>query len=328
MTPLSQYALFRTSDPDHARELVAQKFCSHRLETIGAHRIFDACQHSVRGAMLSINYIRYGATVLIDPGELQDFYLIQLPINGDAQIANGNVVFDSNASNGSVLNPDRKTQMIWQAGCEQLIIYIDREAMTSFAERMIGRSLSKPLVFDPHIVLERQDTLCWRHKVAAFYAAADDGRLFCSAATLQQRMLEEELMAEFLQIQPSNISQFCRASQPSLAPGYVSRARRYIIENADRPIALGDIAAAADVSVRALQYEFMKVLSQTPMQVLRRERLMRIRQELASGHCDNTVARVAAKWGMPHFGRFSRYYSSEFGELPSTTRQAANEVRQ
>ncbi|MCP4314713.1 MAG: AraC family transcriptional regulator [Hyphomicrobiales bacterium] len=71
----------------------------------------------------------------------------------------------------------------------------------------------------------------------------------------------------------------------------------------------------------------MKALSQSPMQVLRKERLMRIRQELASGHCDNTVAGVAAKWGMPHFGRFSRYYAHEFEELPSDTRQAANSLR-
>ena len=326
--PLSQFALFRTGDPDHARELVARKFCPHRLETRGGHRLFDARQHSVRGAMLSINYIQYGATVLIDPGELQDFYLIQLPIDGGAEIGNGNVVFESDRQQGSVLNPDRQTRMIWRAGCRQLIVYIHRRQMQVFAEKLTGRLLAKPVVFDPRINFGHKPAREWRRKVSALFAAADEGSLFGSAESLQQKLLEEQVVAGFLAIQPSNLSQFLAEKPASLCAGYLGRAQRYIIENADRPIALSDIAVAADVSVRSLQYEFMKVHAQSPIQFLRRERLMRIRQELASGHCENTVARVAAKWGMPHFGRFSRYYAETFGELPSKTRMDANRLRQ
>ncbi|WP_169054225.1 AraC family transcriptional regulator [Nitratireductor sp. XY-223] len=328
MTPLSQHALFRTSDPDHARELVARKFCGHRLEPLAERDAFDARHHFARGAMLAINYMQYGATVLIDPGELRDFYLIQIPVAGGAQIANGSVVFDSDTENGTILNPDRKTRMVWHAGCEQYLIYIARDVLTAFAEQLIGRYLTKPLVFDPHIDFGRRGARNWRRKVMAIYAAADDGSLFTADARQSQRMLEEQLLATFLEIQPSNISHFLERAPASLAPGYVTRARRYIVENAQRPIALSDIAAAADVSVRALQYEFMKSLSMSPMQALRKERLMRIRQELGSGHCDGTVACVAAKWGMPHFGRFSRYYASEFGELPSNTIRTSKLLKQ
>lgn len=325
--PLARYELFRTKDPDHARDLVASKFCPHRLDTIGSYRQFDACQHSVHGAMLSINYLQYGATVLIDPGELQDFYLIQMPIAGGAEIGNGSVVFDSDKRHGSILNPDRKTRMIWHAGCRQLIIYIGRCQLQGFAEKLTGRSLSKPVVFDPHVDFERQAARKWRSGVMALYAAAEEGRLFGDIEPLYQKILEEQLIADFFAIQPSNISQFLADGPPSLSIGYLARARRYMKENAHRPIALGDIADAAGASVRTLQNEFMKAYSQTPMQVLRQERLMRIRQELASGHCENTVSSVAAKWGMAHFGRFSRYYEDQFGEQPSVTRKSANRLR-
>ena len=187
MIPLSRFALFRTSDPDHARDLVARKFCPHKLETVGMHQLFDARQHSVHGAMLSINYIQYGATVLIDPGELQDFYLIQLPIAGGAEIGNGNVLFDSGEHRGSVLNPDRRTRMTWHAGCRQLIIYISRLQMQAFSEKLTGRPLAKPLVFDPKIEFESEAASNWRNKVLAFYAAADEGHLFGSAQALQQK---------------------------------------------------------------------------------------------------------------------------------------------
>ncbi|MDA4844035.1 AraC family transcriptional regulator [Hoeflea poritis] len=328
MTPLSQYALFRTGDPEQARDMVARKFCGHKLEPLADRSAFDACHHFAPGAMLAINYMRYGATVLIEPGELQEFYLIQIPIAGGARITNGGIAFDSDLGNGTILNPDRTTRMVWYSGCEQLLIYIDRRALTGFAERLIGRAITTPLVFDPQISFARKAARDWRKRVMAIYSAADEGCLFTADSGHAQRLLEEELMAMFLRLQPSNISQFFHDDPASLAPGYVTRARRFIAENARHPIALSDIAAAADVSVRALQYEFMKSLSMSPMQALRKERLMQIRQELASGHCDATVARVAAKWGMPHFGRFSQYYAAEYGELPSSTKSASKLLRQ
>ncbi|WP_419911994.1 AraC family transcriptional regulator [Hoeflea sp.] len=282
MTPLSRYTLFRTGDPDEARELVARKFCGHRLDLLADRESFDARHHFAPGNKIAINYMRYGATVLIDPGELEDFYLIQIPVAGGARIANGSVEFDSDLEYGTVLNPDRATRMIWHAGCEQFLIYIDRRILTDFASKYIGRHLSKPLVFDPRIAFGRTRAQDWRRKVMAFYAAAEDGCLFTADSDQSQRLLEEELLADFVQLQPSNISQFLEREPSSLAPGYVARARRYIIDNARDPIAISDVAAAADVSVRALQYEFVKCLSMSPVQVLRKERLMRIRQELAS----------------------------------------------
>lgn len=327
MIPLAQYALFETRDPDQAREMVAEKFCPHSLQRLDTVDRFHARHHLVRGAMVSINYIQYGATVLIDPGELGDFYLIQIPISGSAQIGNGASVVDSDIRSGSILNPDRKTRMIWSAGCRQLIIYIAQNEIAEFAQRMIGRSISQPLVFDPHIDFRRREIHNWRRKVLAMYAAADEKRLFCAASRLQQKMIEEQLIGEFLWNQPSNISQFYSNRPEPHAVGYVNRARRYIIDNAHRSIALSDIARAADVSVRALQYGFHRTYAQSPIQALRKERLMRVRSELASGHCQSSVSRIAAKWGMPHFGRFAQYYFSEFGELPSATKTNANRNR-
>ena len=326
MTPLSQFALFRTRDPDHARELVAERFCDHRLEPLAERKAFDARHHLARGAMIAINYMHYGATVLIDPRELDDFYLIQIPVRGAARISNGNSTFTSDRRNGTILNPDRRTRMHWFAGCEQFLIYVSRTALTGFAEKVIGRSLSRPLVFEPQIRFTRPEAERWRMKVCALYGAAEEGRLFVPDGSLDQRLFEEALLSEFLAMQPSNISQFMHGAA-ALNAGYVTRARGFIVDNAANPIGMTDIAEAAGVSIRTLQYAFTRNLGQTPVQVLRRERLMRIRQELASGHCQTTLARVATKWGMPHFGRFSNYYENEFGELPSKTKQRANDAR-
>jgi hypothetical protein len=91
--PLSSHVLFQSDDLDCARERVAQKFCRHRLDIVGPRRPFRACHHHAPGNMLSLNYISYGADVDIDPGELGDFYLIQMPITGAATIRNGTKEF-------------------------------------------------------------------------------------------------------------------------------------------------------------------------------------------------------------------------------------------
>src|SRR5690606_28944112 len=86
--PLAGFSLFESSDLDEARERVARVFCPHRLDMIG-RGTFDACHNHVAGERLSLNYIQYGAKTLIAPGELKDFYLLQIPISGGAAISNG-----------------------------------------------------------------------------------------------------------------------------------------------------------------------------------------------------------------------------------------------
>ena len=118
--PLDQNELFNTNDLDEARELVARLFCSHKLDVISNSEDMHLQLNSVAGTQLSINYIHYGATVLIEPGELENFYLIQIPLRGNAEITNGQYQCDSNCMIGTILNPDRHTKMIWHAGCQQI----------------------------------------------------------------------------------------------------------------------------------------------------------------------------------------------------------------
>ena len=158
----------------------------------------------------------------------------------------------------------------------------------------------------------------------ALFASADAGRLFGDVKSINQRLIEQEILAGLLAHQPSNVSQFLDAGGSGPAAAHVKRAKRFIVEHADRSISLCDIASAAGVPIRTLQHGFRQTLGRSPMAVLRAERLMRVRCELASGHGGGSVTSVAAKWGFVHFGRFSSHYRQSFGELPSTTLVNAN----
>ncbi|GAA2694806.1 MULTISPECIES: helix-turn-helix transcriptional regulator [Actinosynnema] len=98
------------------------------------------------------------------------------------------------------------------------------------------------------------------------------------------------------------------------------RAIAFIESNADRDIAMPDIAAAAFVTPRAVQLAFRRHLSTTPMAYLRRVRLDAARTELrASDARYTTVTQVSARWGFGRASAFAAHYRAAYGEPPSRT---------
>ena len=99
------------------------------------------------------------------------------------------------------------------------------------------------------------------------------------------------------------------------------RAIAYIETYAGADIALADIASAAQVSPRALQYAFRQYRGTTPLAYLRGVRLERAHHDLrrADRASGDTVTAIAYRWGFLHQGRFAAAYRAAYGEAPATT---------
>ncbi|NYE44553.1 helix-turn-helix transcriptional regulator [Streptomyces fulvorobeus] len=98
------------------------------------------------------------------------------------------------------------------------------------------------------------------------------------------------------------------------------RAKAYIEENAHKAIGLGDIAAAAFVTPRAVQYAFSRHSDTTPLGHLRQVRLTRAHVALRTADPQtSSVTRIAATWGFPHVGRFAAAYRRLYGVTPAVT---------
>lgn len=314
--PLSSYVLFQSDDLDCARERVAQKFCRHRLDIVGPRRPFRACHHHAAGDMLSLNYISYGADVEIDPGELGDFYLIQMPVTGAATIRNGAKEFLTDRSTASVLNPDLATKMRWWEGCAQILVQVRKAPFLAFAEKVFDRPLPGPLQFDPVIDFVRPEMQAWRAFANSLFHTAEtvgpqDGQI-------RMAFNEQRLMELFLRVQPSNMSLFLDTLPQGPLPRHTKRAQDFIHANAARPISLSDISDAAGVTPRMLQLAYKSAFGLSPMRALQQERLRLARFDLLSGDA-TSVSDTALKWGFSHLGRFSVDYRQEFGETPRET---------
>ncbi|WP_187683240.1 helix-turn-helix domain-containing protein [Nocardia wallacei] len=102
-------------------------------------------------------------------------------------------------------------------------------------------------------------------------------------------------------------------------PGTVRRALSYMETHVRDDIAVADIAAAAFVTVRALQLAFRRHLDTTPMAYLRRLRLHGAHEQLVATTSGDraTVTAIAAEWGFAHPGRFAAMYRRHYGRSPA-----------
>lgn len=111
-----------------------------------------------------------------------------------------------------------------------------------------------------------------------------------------------------------------RTRLPYAASGTVGRAVAFVEERARDDIGVADIAAAAFVTVRAVQLAFRRYLDTTPLGYLRQVRLERAHQELMEADPDRTtVTAIAADWRFTNASRFSAYYRATYGVPPTQT---------
>lgn len=104
-------------------------------------------------------------------------------------------------------------------------------------------------------------------------------------------------------------------------PHTLRRAIAFIDDHAHEDISVADIAAAANVTIRAVQHAFRRHRDTTPMGYVRLVRLRQAHRELLATDPLGgvTVTLVAARWGFFHPGRFARYYREVHGCSPYQT---------
>jgi AraC-like DNA-binding protein len=162
----------------------------------------------------------------------------------------------------------------------------------------------------------------------AFAATAEFiyGQLVASGATEIHPLLVPELTrmaaAAFLHAFPNTtMTLHYQPGTGWAAPAAVSRAAAFIDEHVSQPVTVAQVAAAAGVTPRALQYAFRRRYGMTPTGYLRQARLERADRELCSAQPGDgvSVAGIARKWGWAGRTQFTAAYRRRFGIPPSQT---------
>jgi AraC-like DNA-binding protein len=99
----------------------------------------------------------------------------------------------------------------------------------------------------------------------------------------------------------------------------IMKAVDFMRANMHEPLTLSEVAEAAGISIRSLQYGFRRFRNITPLAYLREIRLEAAQTELSSPLNILPIKDVALKWGFTHMGHFAARYRAAYGEMPSET---------
>lgn len=317
MTPLSDHNLIKTRHLDEARDRVGAIFCPHHLEIIGKHGQFTALHNHLRGQRLSLNYIEYGARTLIAPGYLDTFYLLQIPLQGGAEITNGAASYQSTPNTAAILNPHLPTSMVWQEGTQQVLVQISRSALQEHMAAFSGRDDDFPPTFAGPLELSKGAGAQLKRLIFWLVGEVDRGASPLGNG-LMARQLESAVLSGLIEATHSHTLS-ADDSKFTPRPRHLRLAEEYICAHLDQPIAVEDIAAAAGISTRGLQQSFRKLRGNTPLEYWREARLTRAHSDLLHAGAGTTVTDVALRWGFTHFGRFAAAYRARFGVSPRDT---------
>jgi AraC-like DNA-binding protein len=313
---LSGYRRVRSHDLDEARERVAEVFCPHRLEPLERNSRSGVQFNSVELGAVALSYLAYGAPMRIRPQHLRSFVLVQIPLAGRALIRTAGAEVASDPTVASVPDPDADLDMRWEDGNAQLIVRVDRAALETQLQRMLGRPPDKPLRLATAMDLTAPAVRSWLATVNMLRTDLD-GPGGLRHPTLQAQA-EQLVMSQLLtaHVHTSTAALACGETAP--APRTIRRAEQLIADHAREPLTVEYIAEAVGISVRALQEGFRRHLDTTPTARLREARLAGVRAELtAADPTRTTVSQVAADWGFWHLGRFAGLYRERWGESPS-----------
>lgn len=319
---LNDFARVATMRVDDAAEAIGRIFCPHNLTPVEhSERDFFALHNCADFDGFSINYVAYGGAVSINPGCLDRFFLLQMPLHGSASIRTASrEVTAGPARTASLLSPTIATEMTWRDDCAQLILLLDRRLVEHRAAAL-GGAMVRPVEFDPAVALdgplghalaariEHLVTLAERlgpQKQLSAVAAADWRETFLNALLNGQRHSLSAAIDTF-------------NGRGETQPAALKRVRDYLEARATEPIDLAELADVAGTGIRALQLGFRRHFGTTITDMLLDIRLAQLNARLTTARPTERIVDIAFDLGFTHLSRMASAYRAKFGESPKAT---------
>jgi AraC-like DNA-binding protein len=322
---LAAFTRVATTDVDDAADAVGRIFCPHRLTP--EHRTsseFFALHNCAVFGGLSVNYVAYGGSVSINPGCLERFFLLQIPVRGSARIETASrEIATSPGATASLLSPTIPTRMNWQDDCAQIILLVERRLLEQRAAALSGQP-AVAVEFEPAVDLSSASGRTLQSEVTEFVDLAERLGPCRPLSPLATANMRETLLAALLHGQRHSASHAIDrfGGRAEALPSSIRRAREFLQAHADEPLDFTQLTAIAGVGIRALQLGFRRHFGSSISEMLRDIRLAHLHVRLAAASPDDSVTDIAFELGFTHLSRMASAYRAKFGETPSATLRA------
>lgn len=314
------YERYRTTDPGIAEEVISSFLSPHRLSIRGHGQRFAAVGSVAEAGAVSLCLMSYGEEVRIDrPAQDDQYFAILVPMAGRVLVRlKGREFIASPYESLVALPPGERVSLGWSEDCRVLTLRADSSALQRALVGLSSRAEDRPLKLDSarvvgserYAILGAAATLM--HAFANYPSCSDLPRF------LVRRLNDHALSTMLLTLTHNHTTDLYGSLTP--ASGRSVRTALELLHAEDQAMyTIGELAAEAGVTVRALELAFRKDLGTTPSAYAFQIRLNRAHEELRRADLQEgtTVTRVAMKWGFAHVGRFARRYRETFGVTPS-----------
>jgi AraC-like DNA-binding protein len=262
--------------------------------------------------------LHYGAPVEIDAGDISDYYLIRVTLEGSGMVSLGKQSAILRKGGLTISSPSERSFIRIDEDCRNLILRVDRQALERQLQVLLNRRLRQPLVFDIQVDAEHQGMAMVRTTLDYICQLYGDASQTLLTSTMGGS-LSDYLLSVLLTQLPHNYSVDLLQNQRQPMPHHVKKARDYIEQHLGEPIALASLAQYCDVSIRTLQNGFTRFLQQTPSDYVRTRRLALVHLALQQAGPVDSVTDILLRHGVASFGHFAMQYRKQYGCLPSET---------
>jgi AraC-like DNA-binding protein len=299
---------------DQAVDLGSYIYHQHRLTARGDGRFGMRLAARPAGPIV-IGTLQYGGPVRIDGAEFVDSYQVNVPLFGEVLMSYGGQQQRALPSRAVIHGPSAPTWIDgWHVPTRLIGLKIFRTGLESELASLTGHQVERPVRFAGVLDVATpagQEWLALTRRLAWWTRGGDDSFI--------TPMLVEGVIQSLLCAARHDYSHAITEAAAARGDTAARRAVVLMHVHASHAISVPEIAEGAGVGVRALEKQVLARWTLTPSALLRQIRLSYARRELQQADGETHVAEVAARWRMPHAGRFAAHYAEEFGEPPSAT---------
>lgn len=314
--PAQTASAFATANVGAARRYMSEVFRSHDLVMPREDDGLRMRHEAVKAGRVSLHWLQYGAPVTMSAPEMGRFYLFQFVLGGACEIRHRGRTQVVSGGKSYVVHPAEPLAKTWDSACRQLILKVDRDRFERFASREIGVDVAGRLDFDFDIVPVETGPRTMIEMANAVRSDAVDELRGLSHPRVGAH-LDATMMALMLAAFPHRFRDLYDRAGQACAPYYVHRAEDYIRAHLREPIAVEDLVAASDVSVRSLFNGFRRFRGLAPMAYVKALRLELAHDELKRADpAQRSVTEIALACGFTHMSKFARDFGARFGERP------------
>ncbi len=295
-------------------------------DTLGA---FTVCKHKSRGRLgfsgrlnvlsgVTAYDIAYSGEQTIIPDHPHEGHAIVVSLDGSVIIEEGGRRYAISGSQAAA---------VWSTAVERVQVvghsrhygvHVETQAVNDRLARLLERPVRQPLVFSPERALTPVTTPIFIGLIQTLSNAQLPGA--AEAALGLTDNLQTAIVDLLLRTTTHNHTEALARPPALIAPRYVKRAIEYMNANLTQAVSQDDIADAAGVGVRALQYGFQRFVGASPVEHMRSLRLAGARRDLERDRI-SSVAEIAAKWRFSNPGRFAAIFAKAYGMGPAEFRE-------